>query len=54
MVNDYESWERQGYVSEFLSLKCAGDVLNICSPLGSKYDPRAGFMPMRKKIKFFS
>jgi len=36
MVTSYKSWKKQGYVSEFLSLKCAGDVLNICSPLGSK------------------
>ena len=26
----------QSYVSEFLSLKCAGDVLNVVSPLGPK------------------
>ena len=36
MVTSYKSWKEQGYVSEFLSLKCAGDVLNVCSPLGSK------------------
>ncbi len=31
----YVPW-RQTYTSEFLSLKCAGDVLNCCSPLGAK------------------
>ncbi len=33
--NEYRPW-RQTYTSEFLSLKCAGDVLNIVSPLGAK------------------
>lgn len=32
----YREWIKQAYVSEFLSLKCAGDVLNIVSPLGDK------------------
>ena len=33
--NEYRPW-KQTYTSEFLSLKCAGDVLNCCSPLGAK------------------
>ena len=35
MANDYVPW-KQDYVSEFLSLRCAGDVLNIVAPLGSR------------------
>ena len=31
----YSEW-RQSYISEFLSLRCAGDVLNVVSPLGAK------------------
>jgi hypothetical protein len=34
-VNPWTPW-RQSYVSEFLSLRCAGDVLNIVNPLGTK------------------
>lgn len=32
----HTNWSRQGYVSEFLALRCAGDVLNVVSPLGAK------------------
>jgi hypothetical protein len=32
----YKEWKGQNYVSEFLSLKCSGDVLNVVSPMGSK------------------
>ena len=32
----WNAWDYQGYVSEFLSLKCAGDVLNVVAPLGTK------------------
>jgi hypothetical protein len=32
---NYKSSKKQSYVSQFLSLKCAGDVLNIVNPLGS-------------------
>lgn len=32
----YKEWANQSYVSEFISLKCSGDVLNVVSPLGSK------------------
>lgn len=26
--------KQQNYIDEFLSLKCAGDVLNVCNPIG--------------------
>lgn len=29
----YKTWSKQSYVSEFLSLKCAGDILNVVSPV---------------------
>jgi hypothetical protein len=34
--NEWKSWDYREYVSEFLSLKCAGDVLNVVAPLGTK------------------
>ena len=34
-MNNFTEW-RQDYVSQFLSMKCAGDVLNIVAPLGAK------------------
>ena len=34
-MNNYTEW-RQDYVSQFLSMKCAGDVLNVTAPLGAK------------------
>lgn len=36
MAKKYETWKKQNYVSEFLSLKCSGDVLNVVAPLGPK------------------
>lgn len=33
---EWPEWNYRGYMSEFLSLKCAGDVLNVVSPLGTK------------------
>jgi len=27
-------WSPQTYVDEFLSMKCCGDVLNVCNPIG--------------------
>ena len=35
MANNHTLW-KQTYTCEFLALKCAGDVLNIVSPLGSR------------------
>ena len=35
-MNKWKCSKKQGYVSEFLSLKCAGDVLNICNPIGAR------------------
>jgi len=32
----FKRWNYNSYVSEFLSLRCAGDVLNVVSPLGPK------------------
>ena len=34
-MNNFTEW-RQDYVSQFLSMKCAGDVLNVVAPLGAK------------------
>ena len=36
MDKKWESREHQGYLSEFLSLKCVGDVWNVVNPLGTK------------------
>lgn len=30
----YTDWPKQTYVDEFLSMKCCGDVLNVCNPIG--------------------
>jgi len=27
-------WTHQSYVDEFLSMRCCGDVLNVCNPIG--------------------
>lgn len=32
----WKEWGYNSYVSEFLGLRCAGDVLNIVNPLGTK------------------
>ncbi len=34
-MNTFTEW-RQDYVSQFLSMKCAGDVLNVTAPLGAR------------------
>lgn len=38
MIMDYQQWSGQRYVSEFLSLRCSGDVLNIVSPMGKSVE----------------
>ena len=35
---EWKGWSYRTYVGEFLSLKCAGDVLNVAAPLGKKAD----------------
>lgn len=32
----YQCYSKQSYVDEFLSMKCCGDVLNVCNPIGNK------------------
>ena len=36
MKKTFSGWNYKTYQDEFLSLKCAGDVLNVVSPLGNK------------------
>jgi hypothetical protein len=35
-MSDWKQWNYNSYISEFLALRCAGDVLNIVNPLGTK------------------
>ncbi|MHC4604629.1 MAG: methyltransferase, partial [Planctomycetota bacterium] len=35
-MQEWQPWNYKNYVSEFLSLKCAGDVLNATAPLGPR------------------
>jgi len=33
-LKELTDWSPQTYVDEFLSMKCCGDVLNVCNPIG--------------------
>lgn len=43
--------KRQNYVDEFLSLRCAGDVLNVCSPVLNARKEITESMALLKKVK---
>jgi len=43
--------KKQNYVDEFLSLRCAGDVLNVCNPILNARKEISESMALIKKIK---
>jgi len=50
-MNEYQGCKKQTYLDEFLSLRCAGDVLNIASPIQRAAKEISESMAMIKHLR---
>jgi hypothetical protein len=51
MENKYKEREKQSYVSEFLAMKCSGDVLNAVTPLNNAEKEISESMAIIKRLR---